>query len=227
MADSKWKIIFTSQALLILIIGGVISSRMGIFDEIRHDVFLDVNAETVSMNNTLKVSKNSDTSKVATKEVVSKNTVKPKEDTKKELVQKASIAVSGVDNASEEARIFNKKTEEDVKKIEEKFKDQIKDSFITITTSYNSEVGQTDDTPCVAAKGMDLCKRGVEDIVATNDLPIHTKLMIPEYFGEQIFYVEDRMNARYTGTDHVDIWFKKKIDSKAWGAKIVKILIIK
>ena len=116
---------------------------------------------------------------------------------------------------------------DNLKIVEEKYKDQIKKTYKTNITSYNSEAGQTDDSPCITASGLDVCKRNTEDIVATNDLPLHTKILIPEYFGERIFYVEDRMNVRYTGTGRVDIWMKNKTDSKQWGIKYTKIIVLK
>lgn len=115
----------------------------------------------------------------------------------------------------------------DIKEIEAEYKDKIKKSYYTNITSYNSEAAQTDDSPCITASNMDVCERDTEDIVATNDLPLHTKILIPEYFGDRIFYVEDRMNERYTGTGRVDIWMKNKENSKKWGIKNTKIVVLK
>ncbi len=111
--------------------------------------------------------------------------------------------------------------------IEEKYRNKIKKIYSTNVTSYNSEIAQTDSSPCITASGLNICERGVEDIVAANDLPLHTKILIPEYFGEKIFYVEDRMNVRYTGTGRIDIWMRDKDNSKQWGVKYTKIIVLK
>jgi 3D (Asp-Asp-Asp) domain-containing protein len=42
-------------------------------------------------------------------------------------------------------------------------------------------------------------------MIAANWLPFGTKVKIPELFGDKIFTVEDRMNARY-GFGRIDIW---------------------
>ncbi len=88
-------------------------------------------------------------------------------------------------------------------------------------TAYNSEPGQTDDTPCITASGYDLCEANEENIVAANFLPLGTKVRIPELFGDRVFTVEDRMNARYTFK--MDIWMKQKSDARAFGLKTATI----
>jgi 3D (Asp-Asp-Asp) domain-containing protein len=93
-----------------------------------------------------------------------------------------------------------------------------------VITSYNSEVGQCDDSPCITANGFNVCEHGIEDTVAANFLSFGTKIKIPDYFGDRVFIVRDRMNARYT--DRLDIWMINKSDAIQWGAKIAKIEII-
>ena len=63
-------------------------------------------------------------------------------------------------------------------------------------TAYSSTVDQTDSTPCITANGFDLCAHDQEDVIAANFLPFGTKVRMPELFGDQIFTVQDRMNAR-------------------------------
>ena len=82
-------------------------------------------------------------------------------------------------------------------------------------TAYTSEVGQTDDTPCITASGLDVCERNEENVVAANFLPLGTRVRIPELYGDRVFYVEDRMNKRYTYK--MDIWMKSKSDAKQFG----------
>ncbi|MEI6511203.1 MAG: hypothetical protein WCO25_04140 [Candidatus Uhrbacteria bacterium] len=84
-------------------------------------------------------------------------------------------------------------------------------------SAYSSDAAQTDATPCIAARGFDLCENDEENVVAANFLPIGTKLRIPELYGSRIFTVVDRMNARYDR--HVDVWMKTKADAKSFGRK--------
>lgn len=88
-------------------------------------------------------------------------------------------------------------------------------------TAYTSDVAQTDDTPCIAASGMDICAHGKEDIVAANFLPMGARIRIPDLYGDRIFTVQDRMNARYD--KHVDIWLKDYHQAKQFGLKYSKI----
>lgn len=88
-------------------------------------------------------------------------------------------------------------------------------------TAYTSEVGQTDDSPCITASGLDVCERDEENVVAANFLPLGTRVRIPELFGDRVFYVEDRMNARYKMK--MDVWMKNKQDAKKFGVKYTTI----
>ena len=91
-------------------------------------------------------------------------------------------------------------------------------------TAYNSEPGQTDDSPCITANGFNVCEHGVEDTIAANFLKFGTKVMIPELFGDRVFIVRDRMNKRYT--DRVDIWMKSYDDAIQFGLKRATIQVI-
>lgn len=95
-------------------------------------------------------------------------------------------------------------------------------------TAYNSHPNQTDSTPCITASGLNVCERseqGAEDIIATNlmRLPFGTKVRIPELFGDKIFLVHDRMNARYART--VDVWMAEYADAKKFGKQYTEIEI--
>jgi 3D (Asp-Asp-Asp) domain-containing protein len=96
-----------------------------------------------------------------------------------------------------------------------------RNTFMIPITAYNSEAGQTDDTPCIAARGFDLCAHNEEDVVAANFLPIGAKVKIPELYGDRVFTVVDRMNARYYY--HLDIWMKNKSDAKSFGVKYATV----
>ena len=94
-------------------------------------------------------------------------------------------------------------------------------TFTLPITAYTSEVAQTDDTPCITASGLDVCNRDVENVIAANFLPIGTHVRIPELYGNRVFTVQDRMNARYD--KHVDVWLKDLGEAKQFGLKFSKI----
>lgn len=92
-------------------------------------------------------------------------------------------------------------------------------------TAYNSEVGQTDDSPCITANGFNLCKHGIEDTIAANFLPMGTKVKIPDQFGDRVFIVRDRMHPRFQ--NRVDVWMIKRTDALKFGLKVSRIEVIK
>ncbi|MFA6994807.1 MAG: hypothetical protein WC249_00110 [Patescibacteria group bacterium] len=99
----------------------------------------------------------------------------------------------------------------------------IKVSSHTIT-AYNSEVSQTDSDPCTTANGFNLCKNNKEDSIAANFLKFGTKVRIPELFGNRVFIVRDRMNARHA--TRVDVWMKDHDDAMKFGIKFAKIEVL-
>ncbi len=101
----------------------------------------------------------------------------------------------------------------------------VKFSKHIMITAYNSEAGQTDDSPCITANNFNVCASGVEDTLAANFLPFGSKVKIPELFGDKVFIVRDRMNKRFS--DRIDIWMIKKPDAIKFGAKIAKIEVLK
>jgi 3D (Asp-Asp-Asp) domain-containing protein len=101
---------------------------------------------------------------------------------------------------------------------------KVKSTSYHIITAYNSEVGQTDDSPCITANGFNVCEHGREDTVAANFLPFGAKIRIPELFGDKVFTVRDRMNARHS--NRVDIWMAKKADAKQFGVKSAKVEVL-
>jgi 3D (Asp-Asp-Asp) domain-containing protein len=92
-------------------------------------------------------------------------------------------------------------------------------SITVPATAYNSEVGQCDDTPFITASGTTV-RPGV---IAANFLPIGTRIKIPKYYGDQVFVVEDRMNARYD--KRIDIWMESHHEAIAWGMRNVEIQV--
>jgi len=91
-------------------------------------------------------------------------------------------------------------------------------------TAYNSEAGQTDNSPCTTANGFNVCENGVEDTVAANFLPFGTKIKIPALFGDRVFVVRDRMNKRFS--NRVDVWMLEKPDAIKFGVKTARIEVL-
>src|SRR3989344_2363173 len=69
-----------------------------------------------------------------------------------------------------------------------------------VVTPYNSIPEQTDSTPFITATGTTVR----DGVIASNYLPIGTKVRFPDLFGSKVFVVEDRMNQRYH--KRIDIW---------------------
>jgi 3D (Asp-Asp-Asp) domain-containing protein len=92
-------------------------------------------------------------------------------------------------------------------------------SMYVQASAYNSVPWQTDDSPFITASGTHVHF----GTLAVNFLPIGTIVKIPEYFGDQIFVVEDRMNVRYQ--KNVDIWMEEIADAKAFGRRNVEIQV--
>jgi 3D (Asp-Asp-Asp) domain-containing protein len=93
-----------------------------------------------------------------------------------------------------------------------------------VITAYSSTVDQTDSSPCITANGFNLCQHNQEDVIAANFLPFGTKVRIPEYFGDRIFTVQDRMHSRYNY--RADVWFRDRHDAVHFGAVVTTIEII-
>ena len=87
-------------------------------------------------------------------------------------------------------------------------------------TAYSSTVGQCDSSPFVTASGA----RVHFGTVAANFLPFGTKIKIPDYFGDQIFVVEDRMSNRYW--HKVDIWMPTYKEAIQFGRRNIRIVIL-
>jgi 3D (Asp-Asp-Asp) domain-containing protein len=98
-----------------------------------------------------------------------------------------------------------------------------------VMTAYSSEAAQTDATPCIPADWKyNLCEHyeqnGEQDTIAANFLPLGTKVRFPHLYGDKVFTVRDRMNARYS-TGRGDIWMPSKNEAKQFGVKRVTMEI--
>ena len=89
-------------------------------------------------------------------------------------------------------------------------------------TAYTSHPDETDDTPFITASGSHVR----DGIAAANFLPMGTEFKLPELFGDRVFVVEDRMNARYNNVHIVDIWFDNKIQAIDFGKQKTTIEIL-
>ncbi|MBI4217393.1 MAG: 3D domain-containing protein [Parcubacteria group bacterium] len=92
--------------------------------------------------------------------------------------------------------------------------------IMVITTAYSSTPDQTDDTPFITASGTQVR----DGLVAANFLPLGTQIRIPEFYGDKVFTVEDRMHFRKGY--QVDIWFPNKTEALDFGAKITTIEVL-
>ena len=89
-----------------------------------------------------------------------------------------------------------------------------------IVTAYSSTPDQTDDTPFITTSG-----NWVRDgIVATNLLPMGTKIKITEVYGDRMLVVDDRMHPRKKM--NVDIWFSSYVEAKNFGVKRTHIEVL-
>ncbi|PLX27006.1 hypothetical protein C0581_03705 [Candidatus Parcubacteria bacterium] len=97
----------------------------------------------------------------------------------------------------------------------------------TTMTAYSSEAAQTDSTPCIPADWTyNLCEHyeeeGAQDTIAANFLPLGTKVRFPDLYGDKIFTVRDRMNARY-GWARGDFWMPERHLAVNFGVQRVKM----
>lgn len=97
----------------------------------------------------------------------------------------------------------------------------IKETISITATAYSSTPDNTDSTPFITSNG----KPVYDGLIAANWLPYNTKIRIPDIFGEKIFTVNDRMNARYK-TGRFDVWMKSRDDARKFGARRVRVQIV-
>lgn len=87
-------------------------------------------------------------------------------------------------------------------------------------TAYTSSVEECDSTPFITADG----SHTRWGIVASNFLPFGTKIRIPDYFGDQVFEVHDRMNKRFS--NRVDVWMQTKKEAFQFGKRTLRIEVL-
>jgi 3D (Asp-Asp-Asp) domain-containing protein len=93
--------------------------------------------------------------------------------------------------------------------------------MVVRASAYSSTVDQCDGNPFITAAGTKVH----DGIIAVNGLPFGTMVRIPDYYGDKIFTVEDRMNARW-GNRRIDIWMPNRGAAMDWGVRTVTIEIL-
>ncbi len=142
----------------------------------------------------------------------------------------AGVQSSIQSNIDLKARIVEKTEKQDKKVAQTKYlplnKDIKTQKAIRISlTAYTSSIEECQGDPCITANGFNLCRQDQEDTIATNRLPLGTKVKIPELYEDKVFVVRDRMNKRYY--NRADIWMQEKEKAIQFGIKRnVKLIIV-
>lgn len=97
----------------------------------------------------------------------------------------------------------------------------VKKAMTLRASAYSSTVDQTDADPFTTASGAKV----TDGIIAMNGMPFGTKVRIPSHFGDKVFVVQDRMNAKW-GNQRIDIWMTSRNAAKQWGVRTVTIEIV-
>jgi len=87
-------------------------------------------------------------------------------------------------------------------------------------TAYSSVPDETDDSPLITATN----KTVQDGFIAANFLPFGTKVRIPEFFGNKVFVVEDRMSRRKT--DFMDVWMPSKEKANKFGIHRTEVIVV-
>lgn len=97
---------------------------------------------------------------------------------------------------------------------------KVKYSRYVVVTAYSSTVDQCDSTPFITANGT----RVYDGIIAANFLRFGTKIRFPEYSGDKIYTVEDRMHQRFS--NRADIWMETRLQALQFGKRRIKIEVL-
>lgn len=88
-----------------------------------------------------------------------------------------------------------------------------------VATAYTSTVAECDSDPFTTASGA----KTADGVIAANGFAFGTKIRIPDYFGDKVFIVLDRMGR---GGNRIDIWMANRHDALEWGVRNVKIEVL-
>lgn len=94
-------------------------------------------------------------------------------------------------------------------------------TIVVRASAYSSTVDQCDGDPFTTANG----EKVRDGIIAMNGMKFGTKVRIPSHFGDRVFTVSDRMNAKW-GNKRIDIWMSTRNAAKQWGVRTVTIEIL-
>lgn len=93
--------------------------------------------------------------------------------------------------------------------------------IMTVTvTAYSSTPDQTSGNPFITASGSHVHW----GTVAANFLPFGTKVKFPDYFGDQVFTIEDRTARKYS--NRADIWFPSRGEALQFGKRTLRIEVL-
>ncbi len=101
-------------------------------------------------------------------------------------------------------------------------------TIVAELTGYSSTIDQTNSEPFITASGA----RVRDGIVAANFLPFGTEIKIPNYYGDKVFVVKDRMNTRYSEPKddsydgYIDIWFSSRKEATNFGRVREEVVIL-
>jgi len=89
-----------------------------------------------------------------------------------------------------------------------------------IVTAYSSTADQTDATPFITANGTYV----YDGIVACNFLPFGAKVRFPEYSGDKVYVVADRMAKK--NSHKIDIWMESRGAALEFGVQYLTVEIL-
>lgn len=141
---------------------------------------------------------------------------------KGDVDQGLTVSMSKIVNKPQNS-IENKTQDIKAKTVSEKpqkSSSEVKYTKVVEMTAYTSSVEECDDTPFITADG----SHTRWGIVASNFLPFGTKIRIPDYFGDQVFEVHDRMNKRFS--NRVDVWMQTKSEAFQFGKRTLRIEVL-
>lgn len=89
-----------------------------------------------------------------------------------------------------------------------------------LITAYSSTPDQTDDSPFVTANGTYV----YDGVIACNFLPFGTKVRLPDFSGDKVYTVHDRMAKRFSYK--MDIWMESRELALEFGVKKLTVEIL-
>ena len=89
-----------------------------------------------------------------------------------------------------------------------------------LVTAYSSTVDQCDSSPFITAMGTHVR----DGIVAANWLPFGTRIRLPEFSGDKVYVVEDRMAKR--NSYKIDIWMESRQAALTFGVRTLAVEVL-